>query len=110
MNGGYNGSRKDPKVVEAYKKVHKAFSVEFDFLKNHGHLVDECILKEALKRENFFINKALGQIHERNLESDIPPFIKKPKSSKTYKEILLLQSLLQPRSFGVKNRVHQERF
>ncbi|KAK1390225.1 hypothetical protein POM88_018403 [Heracleum sosnowskyi] len=61
--------------------------IKLDFIRSMGHLVDSWILVEALKGEDFFINRALFQIHSRSLDgnkldvSHVPP--------KTFKEALL---------------------
>lgn len=45
--------------------------VELDLLKSQGHLVDGWILREALKGEEFYVNRALYQIHSRSLENGV---------------------------------------
>lgn len=73
INRSHNVFRKESKVVDTNKKNHKANFVELEFLKGQEHMVDEWILKEALEGEDFFTNRALGQIHERSLASTKPP-------------------------------------
>lgn len=51
------------------EKVTSNTESEFNFIKSNGALVDAWILKEALKGEDFFVNRALFQIHSRSLES-----------------------------------------
>lgn len=49
------------------KKSRNNWEIEMDFIRQYGHFVDGWIMKEALKGEDFFINRALFQIHSRSV-------------------------------------------
>lgn len=89
-----NNSTRNP---PAAPKIKDKPIVELNFIQSNGHLVDSWILKEALKGENFYINRALYQIHSRSLEecvakNDAHPVdvcSQETTTFKSYKEVLL---------------------
>lgn len=76
---GYKTLKKFDRTMQVAK-----WKVEREFIANNHHLVDNWVLEEALKGEIFYINRALGQIHERSLEESY-----RTHPRKSYKETLL---------------------
>lgn len=70
------------------KKMAK-MDIERNFIKSNGHLVNSWILKEALTGEDFFINRALFQIHSNSLNLDTDTKKRSQGAITSYKEALL---------------------
>ncbi|KAL8135429.1 hypothetical protein AgCh_010178 [Apium graveolens] len=59
------------------------YNADIKFIRSNAHLVDEWILKEAIKGEEFYINQALFQIHSSAVvkKANIEPKKSMPSSS-----------------------------
>lgn len=78
-------SYNDKQGAKVFGKVNRKENskIENDFITNHAHLVDPWILKKTVKGIEFYINRALYQIHSRSLANSC----KNEKLPKTLKQV-----------------------